>query len=443
MKIKIKFADLGIICFLIASCFTFVLEYMISDGSATSYVIGTSIMMFFLLTATLLLGGRAKGIIGYNWVWMFYMVAIVISFLRRSFAVTTMCDVMIILLTLLGVMVISQSTDCFQTGIKFLSVVGFVNALAVLVQYVLGDTYNIIYWRLFTDTWREYAQHYYESSYYMGIQAVPGQAAGAILFAIGITACFILLAKYEKKQIRHKWICYLSIIVMLLALLLTGKKGIIISGIVAFMILSIILFAQKKQWIRLLLLLLAIVIGYHIFRWYVLTHDNVPFFYRFAQFFIALEEGNEGDLTTGRNYLYRYAIELWKEHKLLGIGWRTFRDYSVYLYGYDTKHDVNLDYLQILCECGIIGFVFFIIPVCTTLFRTLKLARKILKMEMNFTGKFTVIVAGFIQFFTLIYAFLEIPFYDRTFFIIYAFSCIIINNAYREQSRIERGIYEN
>ena len=433
MKLKIK--DLAIVCFLITSCFTFILEDMIYTGSANSYSVSAGIMLFFLLTSVLILGKSAKGIIEYSWIWIFYIVTVMISLLRRNFLKTALCDVMIIIVALFGVMIINQSIERFKTGIRFLCIMGLINTFAIFLQYILGETYNKFYWSLLTEKWKEYAKYYFDKGYYMGIQAVPGQAAGAIIFALGIIVCYILLAKYEKERIKHKGICFLSIIGMILAILLTGKKGIFISGILAIFILFITLLAQKKQWIRLLLLLLAVVIGYNVFKWYVLQHANVAFLYRFSQFFKAMEEGNQYAITTGRSYLYVYAIELWKNHMLLGIGWRTFRDYTVYLYGYESKHDVNLDYLQMLCECGILGFVMIMIPVLITLFRTLKLERSILKSSMNFSTKFTIMVAGFIQLFTLIYAFFEIPFYDRTFFVVYAFSCIIINNAYREYGK--------
>lgn len=441
MKIKIK--DLGIICFLLPACFTFIIENMISNGSKTSYIISTSLMMLSLLFATLVLTDGMRRIIRYSWVWSLYIAAVVISLLRRSFATSAVCDVMIILLTLLGVLSISQSLSRLKVGIKFLYIIGWINTSFILLQYIFGKSFNDIYWSLLTPTWKEYAKHYYDKSYYTGLQAVPGQAAGAILFAMGIIACYILVAKCEKKRVRHQGRCYLVLAAMFISLLLTGKKGIFICGIMAFFIMTITIFLQKKQWIRAVLLLIALVVGYNAFKWYVLTHSNVAFLYRFYQFFQNMEAENEFGITTGRNYLYIYAIELWNKHKLLGSGWRTFRDYTVYLYGYETKHDVNLDYLQFLCECGIIGFILIIIPVLTTLFRSLKLTRNILKAKIDYTTKFTIVFSGFIQFFILLYAFFEIPFYDRTFFGVYAFSCIIINNAYREYGRIGTAAYGN
>lgn len=433
MKLKIK--DLGIFCFLITSCFTFILENMIYSGSSNSYFVTIGAMLFFLLASVLILGKNVKGIINYSWMWGLYLVTVVVSLSRRSFLKSALCDVMIILVVLLGVMVINQSTERFKVGINFLCVMGLINSFFVFLQFFMGEAYNKIYWSLLTEKWKEYAEHYWDQGYYMGLQAVPGHAAGAIMFSLGIIACYILLLKYERRRIPYKGICFFSLIGMTLAILLTGKKGIFLSGVLALIILFITFLAQKKQWIRLLLFLLATVVGYNVFRWYVMQHTDVAFLYRFSKFFLAIEEGNKYSITTGRNYLYGYAIELWKGHKFFGNGWRTFRDYSMYLYGYDSKHDVNLDYLQMLCECGIIGFAMIMIPVITTLFRTIKLERNILKIKMKFSAKFTIMVAGFIQFFTLIYAFFEIPFYDRTFFIVYAFSCIIINNAYREYGK--------
>lgn len=440
MKLKMK--DLGIICFLITSCFTFILENMIFKGDANSYIVSMSIMLFSLFCAILINGREVKGIIEYSWTWGFYIAVVSVSLIRRSFAVSAMCDVLVIIFVLVCVITFKRKTEDFKCGIKFLYVIGIVNAFAVLLQFVLGDAFNNVYWSLLTDKWKDYSELYFNMGYYMGIQSVPGHAAGAIIYTIGISVCLLLLAKYQKRIIRFKAIYFVGIGVLALAVLLTGKKGSIVAGMLAIVILFITLLMQKKQWIRMLIFLLMSFLGVIVFRWYALSHSEVTFFARFAKFFIAIEEGNVVGVTTGRNYLYGYAIELFKKHVLLGNGWRTFRDYTVSMYGYDSKHDVNFDYLQMLCEFGIVGFVFIMIPVLITLIRTIKLERSILLMDISFAAKFAIIVAGFIQLFTLIYAFFEIPFYDRTFFVVYAFSCIIINNAYREYCKKGMVVYE-
>lgn len=395
-----------------------------------TYYVTNGVMVLCMLGAIVALGRGYKKNLNYSWTWCLYIAAILIALLRRKYAATAFCDVLIITVALIGVLTISLKVEQFGTGIKFLYAMGLISAAAVFVQYILGDFYNNIYWRLFTQSWAEYVEHYYDKGYYTGLHAVPGQAAGAILFALGILVCYCLLKLYSKNKVKMRY--YLIAALPLLAILLTGKKGVLIAGVASFLLLTIFLMAQRKQMFRLLLLFALIVAGYNVFRWYVLAHPDISFLYRFYQFFEAMETGNETVLTTGRNVLYEYAIELWQQHKLLGIGWRVFRDYTTSVYGYATKHDVNLDYLQMICECGIIGFTLMMTPILITLYRTINLARRTLKLNLSFDSKLSIMVACFIQFFTLIYAFFEIPFYDRTFFIVYAFSCIIVNSAYQE-----------
>ena len=93
-------------------------------------------------------------------------------------------------------------------------------------------------------------------------------------------------------------------------------------------------------------------------------------------------------------------------------------------------HEVNCDYLQWLCETGIVGFIIFIIPVLVTLYRTIYILRKLLKRIVSSEELWTVLLACYIQLFTYLYAFVEIPFYDIVLFTMYVISTIVINSMF-------------
>ncbi|MCD7831476.1 MAG: hypothetical protein LUI01_04340 [Firmicutes bacterium] len=138
----------------------------------------------------------------YSWIWSLYIVAVLIALARRQYSASSFCDVMIIVVALFCVITISLRIEQFGIGVKFLYMMGIVSAAAIFVQYILRDAYNAIYWRLFTQKWEEYVEFYYNEGYYTGLHSVPGQAAGAILFSIGILVCYCLLTKYSKKKIK-------------------------------------------------------------------------------------------------------------------------------------------------------------------------------------------------------------------------------------------------
>lgn len=60
---------------------------------------------------------------------------------------------------------------------------------------------------------------------------------------------------------------------------------------------------------------------------------------------------------------------------------------------------------------------------------------KYVKNEKNLRIKWSVLIAIYSQLFTVIYAFIEIPFYDILVFAIYIISCIVVNAAYIKNIR--------
>lgn len=433
---KVRKRDMALISFLVIPCFNFIIEEMLYRDTVNSYVVCTTLMLLFLIIPIFLSGRISKNINNLNYSWVLYLIAVLLSLSRRSVTTPLLFDALIIIFTIINIIIARKAVLDLKVGISFLYSVGIINCIAVFIQFVLKDNYNNIYWNLFSKSWHEYVQKYYGRGYFTGLQAVPGHAAGFIIFSIGILASGIFLRSYATRKKQNLW-SYIALIMLFIALLLTGKKGVLVSGIIAIAFIAAILTLEKKQGIKLIALMIGMIIAYYIIKYYSLKYANIPIFYRLSQFFVAMSEGNEGVLTTGRNYLYAYAIEQWSKHKWFGIGWRAFRDYTVAVYNYPSKHDVNLDYLQFLCESGIVGFIFIMIPIVITLRKTILVLKKILKNSVSFDEKKIVLSASFIQFYTVIYAFFEIPFYDKVFFGIYAFSCIVIHSAYKAYSKRE------
>lgn len=430
LKIKIKPRELGIVFLLIVPCITFILEEMVSNDTQSTYIRATGLMLVFLILS-ILLNGRIKTTrLAYSWIWILYITAVCISVLQRNTKISLIMDVLIILLVVLKIVISQDEVGKYEIGCKMLCIFGIANCAGVLMQFILSNTYNNTYFNLFTSSWREYALSYFNNGYLTGLQAVPGDAAGLIVFAIGIIVCYCFLCKYYRKKNKKK--ALIALIVLLFALLLTGKKGVLIAGILSIVLIYLLLTAQKKQWVKIITFAIFAPIIYILVRNFIVQHADIQIFYRLGQFFEQLSSGDSSRATTGRTKLYSYALLLWKKHFWFGIGWRNFRDVSSGVLSDNNKHDVNLDYLQFLCECGTVGFMLIISPIVLTLGRTVVLVRSVLKRKLEMKEQWIILSVAFIQFFIIIYAFLEIPFFDRVFFVVYAFSCIVINNAYRE-----------
>ena len=151
-----------------------------------------------------------------------------------------------------------------------------------------------------------------------------------------------------------------------------------------------------------------------------------------------IEDGiREGNLLNGRQDFYDLTISMWNDHRILGNGWGAF-SYNFQRYLYDENYGVEyLDahnvYLQLLAECGIIGFLFFLgIMIYIYIFTFNLIKNK--KYNLNdATLNFSI---GYQTFF-LLYCFTGNPLYDMQCYCIY-FICIGITiKKYMELRRNE------
>lgn len=217
------------------------------------------------------------------------------------------------------------------------------------------------------------------------------------------------------------------------ALLLTGKKGIMACLLISCILVLLLLFGSKKQWLKAGKMFLGIFLVLLVMGFYISTHPNNALVYRFAVFFQNFSSGEQFD--SGRSVLYGEALLLWHRNIFWGVGWRHFADLSVSVFGHPKTHEVNLDYLQFLCETGITGFTLMMIPILVMVRRAVFVGRMTVRRTREDAIQWIVFFAVFVQLFTMIYGFIEDPFYDVMFFSVYIFSCIIINNAYRKIRR--------
>ena len=88
---------------------------------------------------------------------------------------------------------------------------------------------------------------------------------------------------------------------------------------------------------------------------------------------------------------------------------------------------------------GVVGFVVNMIPVIITVYQTVFVSRRVLKKMRRNGEKWILLFAVFVQIFTLIYAFVEVPFYDIYFFAMYMLSCMVINGVYIRRRGYARG----
>ena len=304
--------------------------------------------------------------------------------------------------------------------LKFLNLfikLGLFHSILILLHYSLKDKFNALYFPLLNPIDRSYAQAYYRGGRYFGIHDSPHEVAGIVLFAIIVL--FIDYIINDKKK-TYKLVL---IAICTFALLLTGKRGVLVCGIVTIILIVLVLYGSKKQWIRSIVIMLVATMAYFGVRYYIMLHATNPLFFRFARLLNSISDGSI--FTINRFKLYSRAVDLWRKNPIMGIGWRKFKIQSIGIHD-SLAHEVNLDYLQWLCELGIFGFILNIIFVGIMLMRTIHICRSDFRNIVNKDIRMLTLFAIGIQFFTVLYAFFEIPFYDIYFISIYALSCSVI-----------------
>ena len=248
------------------------------------------------------------------------------------------------------------------------------------------------------------------------------------------------LSKKEKKYIFWTFLA-------ILAILFNAKRGPLIFSIMSCMVMY--LFYNKEKMTNKIfkgsIILLLGIVSILIISSFVPQILNVV-----DRFEKAFETGN---FLNGREDFYDLAKELWKDSILFGNGWGAFSYYfQEYLYdvGYGVEYlDAHNVYLQLLCETGLFGFLFYVVIMITSFVETIK---SISQVNDSFNELQLYFSLGYQTFFIL-YCFSGNPLYDIQCYAIY-FICIgisiknyiyrkyMIKNGENNESRVN-NIYTN
>lgn len=373
----------------------------------------------------LLVKGRARLVPG-AWVFLLYLLGIYISFLASGGTFRTIYRYILTILILVYMNIANGSTDDLNFVNRGIILMGVFGAVCVMVQFVLKDAITDPFYSILSENTKTEALFYYSRGYYSGIITKPHEAAGLISLAMAS----LLIDKWTKGKLGAA----ILPLVLAVPLLLTGKRAIFaFAFLTLFLLYAFTEFANRRYkkivGIGVLgLVLVVLAVGY------IGTHADNPMFARFAK----LINSEGGLIDDTRLRLWSDALELWSENILFGVGWQNFPDYSISRFAYSRSHAVNLDYLQFLCETGLVGFVLIMTPIVFMFVRAFRLSRFAATQELPQEQKRLIFLAAFIQIFVLMYALVEVPFYSTMYFALYIFSCIIINAYYSQIPQLKQ-----
>ncbi len=222
-------------------------------------------------------------------------------------------------------------------------------------------------------------------------------------------------ATFSFKESKKEWFLILFELVTLLAI---GKRGhlvfLLLSAYIAFLLL------QKTYSSKIINGLKAIVIvtfvAFVIFKF-------VPAAQHTLERFISLSTSD--DVSNGRLENYKIAFNLFKQNYLFGIGYGGFTRLTASGLTQYTYAGVHNDYIQFLCETGIVGFIFFIglgIWSLITSGLTLKQMVRTDKIK-NCKLKGLATWSFMFQLFVMLYSFTGLPHFDFEINTVYLVSC--------------------
>lgn len=234
-------------------------------------------------------------------------------------------------------------------------------------------------------------------------------ANGSYCVFLFLIAGTLLITNTVKKRDK-KW-CILFLILSFVAVVLTTKRAHLVFSLGVLLV--VYYFFSPRRLNNKIFNLLVTVVGV---LFVIEFLKDIPAFSGIFEGFT--DQGS--DISNGRYVYWLYAIELFSDNPLFGIGWLGFRFNSSNLIlgtntgniGYVDAHNV---YVQLLCEVGLIGAIFVIfmfIHFISSTIRTYKRFRR--KLNPNEIQILAISVA--LQLFCLIYGWTGNFLYDRVCF---------------------------
>ncbi|MGV1090878.1 O-antigen ligase family protein [Clostridium perfringens] len=287
-------------------------------------------------------------------------------------------------------LVLSENNKWYEFSNKLFKIISILFSIATIFSIIFPNIYFNIVHKLFSMEQQKIIFELYSYDLYSGIAGQTGSNAFFISIGIAILFCEIFLKKKYRK------INCLFLLISFIALLLTGKRGLLLANLITMIIILYFIFIRKRKkgigkfLIIIITIIIIILIMITIFPKTAIVFDR----------FLSKE-----DKLTGRYELYNTAIVLFKEKPILGNGINTFKLLNINNNLLDT-HNV---YLQLLCEIGIIGVILFIISTISIYIRSIRVFDKNIKSNI-YLGN--IIISLYIQNIFIIYCMSGNPFYD-------------------------------
>lgn len=334
--------------------------------------------------------------------WMIMMIVCGVNSIRNSYYQ----DFVMFLLSVLVIMLFNDiSTDSLFSLFPLLIGVAAFFTVGELWQYFFTDAY----YRYLFPHFGEFYQRAIRRQFYfhkMCTGFTSQTVVSAEFIIIGICAAYCMLPFVDRKRKFHMLLLEIFFIA---GVLLTGKRSSPLLVIIAYFFVETRSTVPSKRFRRVANIVLvaaavSIAAYFIIMPRFAGSRNSIV---RFLEYY----QNDEADVTNGRMTIYKISFDAFKAVPAFGRGWGWVKKNT----NYAGAHNI---YLQLLCECGIIGSIPFFVGFSAALISVLNHMKKMVPYGN------TVIMAIlkfslFTQIFILVYGLVGNPIYDYNYLLWY------------------------
>ena len=328
-----------------------------------------------------------------------------------------------------------SGTTMFKS-LKVLRFFGLFFAIGCYWQYLFPNQYYTFLYPHFGSFYQQSIARQF--TYHKMCTGFTSQTTiAAIFIVLGIMAEIY----YYKQAKRSPLIGFLEILFLFGGLLLTGKRSPLLTLVTSFAFVSLLMVKKKergRQLMRIVSLVCIISLMVIIAAPYFINAESRSSITRLLEF--NMDGANtytqeDGDFSNGRLFLYMASISEFLDKPLFGIGWGVFSE------KYDITGVHNI-YLQLLCECGVIGAIIVISSLFLILSSSIRLLKQV-KSRQNNTSVILLKCSVFIQTYVLGYGLFDNPIYDQTYLLTYFYALLlVVGSNVKENNLQDRLSYE-
>lgn len=310
----------------------------------------------------------------------------------------------ILCLTLLR-FALSNLTSWKKLFIRYSFIFSLIHVIATIIQLLIPSI--IMKFNTYILAAQSYRVNYSQliRGKYAGITGQVGTNAFFITIFIAIIFCWCI----EVKEKRKKYIGIGLFFIGVIAILLTGKRGLLLFNISTIVLILIIKSIKNKK--HVLNVFLLIVVGSVISVGGIYVIQNISTISKYIV---------DQDVTSGRIDIYASVFEMIKNSPYIGNGL-----YSVESIVGIKAHNI---YLQLWAELGIIGLVIYCYTIAITLYNSIKI-------YINYTEKrFYTLLSIYIQLIFISYGLSGNPLYDYFILGIYIIATALPRSVQRDRN---------